>query len=190
MIKTVRAYAQTMTLVGIVTANALTPHAALARSAPYYDKTRLSTIEYGLFCDQGTTTREDAPNTTLGYIENISGEVVFRNHGTIVPAQMGMNFGVKSSALGATAIDVLVRTTHPAFSVDGSTVGEWQGEISAGELTYKGFGFDFPYEMALGDWVLETYKGDILLYRVEFTVVDPKTVPWLAQMCQGDALLS
>ncbi len=168
----------------------ISPLIAATAIAPVYDKSRITDLEYGVFCDQGYTTREDAPDTSLGYIENINGSVVFKTHGLIVPAQIGFNFGVKSRAIGSADIDVLVKTTHPPFSSDGSTVGTWNGTIYQDEPTYKGFGFDFPYELALGDWTMKAYQNGKPLYSVTFTVVDPKTVPWLAQMCKGDALLS
>lgn len=183
-------FAFQITVVAVLASNSLSPLNAATRTAHYYDKTRIAVLEIGLFCDSGRSTRQDAPETTLGWIENIEGEVIFANHGNIVPAQLGINFGVKARAKVNPISDVRLKTTHPEFSVDGSTVGEWVGEIVESELTYKGFGFDYPYEMVLGDWTLEAYSNGALLYSITFTVVAPETVPWLAQMCQGNALLS
>lgn len=148
-------------------------------------------IEYGLVCNTQTTGRENAPDTDVGTVSVLKGGVSFASHSTVIPAILGVSFGVKSRSSGEPIDDVTIRVTHPPLKETGTTEQSWQGYIDSSQLLAQLYKFEIPSEQVTGEWVISAYKGENLLYSVPFTVVRPVDAPThLKQLCKGDDFTS
>jgi hypothetical protein len=165
--------------------------ASFAQADIYSNDTLITEFEYGLACNVDAVGSKPAPGTELGLI-NLITPTAFSTHSTIVPAQLGWSFGVKSRALGGVPFnDVLFFVTHPPYKDSGTTDESWVGTISADETSAQMFSFDIPAELATGKWTLSAKTDGQLLYRVTFDVVSPANAPaYLLSLCKGDALTS
>jgi len=165
---------------------------AAAQGSIYTNPDLIDGFEYGLVCDTRVVGTTEAPDTDIGEIIIIAGNVVFSSHGTLVPAIHGLSFGVKIRAAGDTQLDgVTFRVTHPPLIGTGTTEQSWQGFIEANRLSAQLYSFDLPAELVTGTWTLAAYQGDTLIYRVPFKVIPPKTAPtYLKSLCNLDAYTS
>ena len=111
--------------------------------------------------------------------------------GQVVPALMGLGFGVRGRA--ADGLDISGATftvVHPPFPGSGTTEQSWRANYTDNALSTHLYRFDFPHEAQTGTWVMEaTFEGE-LLYRVPFTVVPPEAYPGAKEMCDPEGLLS
>lgn len=150
-------------------------------------------FEAGVICAQDTGVSRPAPDTVAGttHVIDEARPFVSSNHRT-VPAVIGIGFGVRASPVFANGVwDVVMSVTHPAFAGGGATQQSFLtslGPQGAPGVTF--YQFDYPYELALGDWTMNASVGDTIYYRATFTVVAPQSVPSLAGACGYLDLLS
>ncbi|WP_375281939.1 DUF3859 domain-containing protein [Pseudooctadecabacter sp.] len=148
-------------------------------------------FEAGVVCAPEATGERDALGTVAGTTHVINQAPPFVSNGRIVPAVLGVGFGVRSG-LGFAAQDtVLMTVTHPPFQGSGATTQSFVTSIGSTDrpgITF--YQFDETYELALGDWTMTATTGVATLYEVTFTVVDPALVPDLANACGYLDLLS
>lgn len=154
----------------------------------------LGFYDAGVLCAQDPSTVRDAPGTVAGTTHVIEEAPPFVSKGRLVPAVIGIGFGVRAGIAGDLGQDgVVMRVTHPALSGGGqgateqtfvTTIGS---ELSPGITFYQ---FDYAYELALGDWTMTATVGDETLYEATFTVVPPSALPELAGVCGYLDLLS
>ena len=165
---------------------------AAAQDKSFTNPDLIDGFEYGLVCDTNVVGAAKAPDTDIGEINIIAGDVVFSAHGTLVPAIPGLSFGVKSRASGAMLLDdVTFRVTHPPLIGTGTTEQSWQGYIEASRLSAQLYSFDMPSELVTGTWTLSAYQRDTLLYQISFDVIAPKDAPtYLKELCNLDAYTS
>ncbi|WP_341863491.1 DUF3859 domain-containing protein [Gymnodinialimonas sp. 57CJ19] len=159
----------------------LAQDAAPARVSPL-----LSDFIYGLYCTQEPDRRDPAPATASGVINIVPVVPDFPFHQTIVPAQLGIGFGVLASApLGATYAPVTVTVTHPPYPDNDITVEQWITDIDAGR-NLMGFSFDHAHELVLGPWTFSatTLEGEEL-FHIAFEVVAPELLPQVISTCFG-----
>ena len=150
-----------------------------AEPAPPFTAPGVVLVDLGIYCRPGTTTREDAPGTSLGYIQKLPGtpSIAFRQQQ--VPARIGVHFGV-IVALDRDVIDMRAETWMP-----GATRPEvWFTDQSADLPRARGFAFEYPHELIPGPWVMEAYDGDTLLYRVEWEVLPGDALPGVSSDCE------
>jgi len=164
---------------------------SFAQADIYSNDTLITGLEYGLICNVKTVGSEPAPDTDRGSIGLIE-STGFSTHSTIVPAQLGLSFGVKSNAIEGDAIQgVRISVTHPPYKDSGTTDESWVSTIYTDGASTQMFTFDFPAELLIGKWTLSAQKDDQILYRVTFDVVSPANAPaYLRNLCEGDALTS
>jgi Domain of unknown function (DUF3859) len=151
---------------------------ALAEPAPPVAGPGLTIDAVGIFCRKGTTRREAAPETTLGYIELLDGlpELAFRQQ--TVPARIGVQFGV------IVTVDRDIPAVRNETWKPGATTPEvWFADHWAGVPRSRGFSFDFPNELVPGIWRMQAFDGDKLLYTVEFDVVPGTEQPGIGSDC-------
>ncbi|MDF0600813.1 DUF3859 domain-containing protein [Psychromarinibacter sp. C21-152] len=148
--------------------------AAAARAAP--ETPGAARFEYGYFCALEPVDHGVAEETVAGVVNLIEGRPDFLKTGPLVPAQIGLGFGVLVEAKPSHAgvADMLV--THPPMGPEGVTEQRWVTEVS-GDLDYFGYTFDEDYELLPGEWVLSARSNGRLIYRVAFTVLDPALMP-------------
>ncbi|MCF2905733.1 DUF3859 domain-containing protein [Octadecabacter sp. CECT 8868] len=134
----------------------------------------------------------DAPNTAAGSTLVVEDAPPFVSEGRLVPAVIGVGFGVRAGLQGALGQDNVVMTvTHPPLIGNGLTKQSFGtsigGELTPGITFYQ---FDYPYELVLGDWTMTAKSNGVTFYQTTFTVVPPETLPDLAAICGYTELLS
>lgn len=163
---------------------------ALAQDASVRIGPQMESMIYGVYCAQDPLREEPAPETANGHVNIVPSvpDLPFRQK--VVPAQIGIGFGVVSWApAGVTHSPVTVTVTHPPFLESGVEVERWETDLDdISNLT--GFSFDYPEELVLGDWTFTASLADgTELYHVEFEVVAPELMPQVIAAC-FDAFMS
>lgn len=149
-------------------------------------------LEAGVICAPPSIGTREAPDTVAGTTHVIEDAPPFVSTGRVVPAALGIGFGVRSGMAGVLGQDGVVMTvTHPPFAQSGATRQSFETYIGPQDTPAVTFyQFDYPYEMALGEWVMSASVEGVPLYEVTFTVVPPAALPQLAEVCGYQDLLS
>lgn len=154
----------------------------------------LGFYEAGVLCAHDGGTLRKAPDTIAGSTHVVDDAPPFVSNGALVPAVIGIGFGVRAGLLGDLEDDgVVMRITHPALPGDGNGVTSQSFVTSIGSETSPSmtfYQFDYDYELALGDWTMSASVNGVTLYQTTFSVVSPATLPQLAEVCGYLDLLS
>jgi len=187
-----KAHIRMLAGIALLTCLAFAGTASQAEAPFYYDKTKVTDVEYGLVCDLPISGTEIAPDTDKGEINVIDGDFTFSTHGNVVPAVLGMSFGVKARTISPDHIEgVLFKSTHPPLKDSGVTEESWIGSIGPEEYSSQLYSFEVPTELVTGEWSLSAHKDGELIYYTRFNVVDPDKAPaYLRQLCKGLDLFS
>lgn len=141
---------------------------------------------YGLYCAQEPERRDPAPATASGVINIVPLIPDFQFRQKLVPAEIGIGFGVIASAAAGTLFDpVTVTVTHPPYPDTGIEVEQWVTDIDDGQ-NLMGFSFDHAFELVLGEWTFSavTLDGEEL-FHIAFEVVAPELMPQVISTCFG-----
>lgn len=134
--------------------------------------------EMGIYCRTDTEATEPAPETALGYIFVLDQIPEFAFKQRLVPARLGVSFGLVVTAdrdIAGARID----TWRP-----GATSADiWYSDFTAGVPRMRGFSFDFADELVTGLWRMEAYDGDTMLYSVAFDVRPGSEMPGVTSDC-------
>jgi len=141
----------------------------------------------GVFCAVEIVAEEEAAETISGTLNLVDSPPVFYAKGKIVPAQIGVGFGIHLDVDPRFVGPAKVTTTHPPMGENGVQSQSWITDYSTGDITYNGFTFEYDYELVPGDWTISAEQNGRLIYFAEFTVVNPLYAP--PAPC-GDAVLS
>jgi hypothetical protein len=169
----------------------LTLAAAVAQDRPNPDVSdQIESLVHGVYCAEGPVDLEQAPDTAAGVVNIVPSLPDMRAVTTLVPAQIGIGFGVLVTARTGLVFDPAeVTITHPPYPDSGIEVERWRTSIDGDAPGLIGFSFEVESELVTGPWSFEaTHEGE-RLFRVEFEVVPPALLPDLAQGCSG-AILS
>lgn len=152
---------------------------------------QLAELVFGVYCAQDPVREEAAPDTASGVINIVPAITDFQFRQTLVPAEIGIGFGVLARAPEGTLFDVVIVTvTHPPYPSNGIEVEQWVTDIDASGLSLMGFSFDSADELVLGQWTFNGQTPDgVELFHVSFEVVEPALVPRVIDTC-FDAFLS
>lgn len=153
---------------------------------------RIGLFEAGVICAPETVETREAPDTVSGTTNVITELPPFVSRGRVVPAVIGIGFGARSGMASVLGQDgVVMEVTHPPFAGSGATQQSFVTSIgSQTDPSITFYQFDYPYELALGDWTMTARLGDEVLYQTTFTVVPPQLLPELAGACGYLDLLS
>lgn len=137
-------------------------------------------LEVGVFCALQAMGQRPAPGTLTGWIHVPEGEIDFHWPGQqVVPAQIGLAFGVKSRMAPGLFLDGEMRVYRP-----GSPTPEtWDASFTDLSDQFGFFRFDREDELITGPWRFEAWAGDQHLYTVPFEVVPADALPNIAQAC-------
>ena len=175
----------------LITSIAFAFAASATENNVYTNPDLVAEIEYGLICNTRITGTTDAPDTDSGSVNVLTGTINFTSHGTVVPAILGLSFGVKSRTSEDSINEVTIRVTHPPLIGTGTTEQSWQGYMQSSQLLAQLYKFEDPSELAIGTWVISAYKNETLLYSIPFTVVSPADAPaYLKNLCKGENMSS
>lgn len=146
----------------------------------------LQDLVYGLYCAQEPDRRDPAPGTASGVINLVPVIPDFQFRQKLVPAEIGIGFGVLATAPPGVLHDpVTVTVTHPPYPDSGIEVETWVTDIDD-TLNLMGFSFDHAHELVLGEWTFSahTLSGDEL-FHIAFQVVAPELLPQVISTCFG-----
>lgn len=159
-----------------------------------FESPLLGFFEAGVLCAQDGGIAREAPDTIAGSTHVVEDAPPFVSTGRVVPAVIGIGFGVRTGLVGEFGQDdVVMSVTHPAMRGEGAGVTQQSFVTSIGTEDAPGitfYQFDYGYELALGEWTMTATYEDITLYQTTFTVVPPAALPELAEICGYQDLLS
>jgi hypothetical protein len=137
-------------------------------------------LKVGIFCALQAMDQRPAPGTISGWIHVPEGEIDFHwPDRQVVPATIGLAFGVKSRLVAGVFLSGEMRVYRP-----GSLVPEvWDSTFSDLSDQIGFFRFDRDDELISGLWRFEAWEGKTQLYAVEFEVVPAAALPEIAQAC-------
>lgn len=151
-----------------------------ADPAPPVTDPSVAALKVGVFCALQEMNQRPAPGTLSGWIHVPEGEIDFHwRDARVVPAQIGLAFGVKSRMAAGIFASGEMRVYRP-----GRTAPEtWDSSFTDLSDQFGFFRFDREDELIPGTWRFEAWTGETQLYAVEFEVVPPATLPQIAQAC-------
>lgn len=151
---------------------------------------RVARVTTGLFCAPPEGTHRPAPGTLAGWIHVPDQPVQMIAEGRVVPAVIGVGFGLRYTLTDAADATVVYALSHPPMPPSGVTSQSWDGAVRAGSAGTIFFQFDTEAELQPGAWRFTARIGDEEILSADFTVVAPAQAPELAGLCRGGALLS
>jgi hypothetical protein len=158
---------------------------ALAQADVTADPGSFTRIEAGILCVDGQGHHEPAPDTRLGYVNIVDGDIVLGLAARRVPAIPGLAFGVVAMVAesgGTAGVSIIV--THPPMGNEGSTRDVWQNDFVTGAQTASFFRFEFPEEQVPGEWTIQAVSDSRVFYTARFQVVDPAAMPGFVNPCR------
>lgn len=154
--------------------------AVAGEPAPPFTSPDIIELTAGVMCSPRVQARIDAPNTALGYTNEVAGNPKVTFEQQVVPAALGVSFGVVFTPKHA-----LAAVRNLTFRPGASEPDVYFSDVLAEPGRYRGFAFELPEELVLGQWRLESWQGDTLLFRADFEVVPPEALPEIEAQCQG-----
>lgn len=148
---------------------------------------RLSFLNFGIFCVGPTVDQDQAPDTISGVVDTVeSSQLVIAT--SVVPASLGVTFGVEFQGQPGVVGTLRLRTVHPPMGAEGATIQTWFSSVVDTDTTSIFYTFDEPFEQVPGEWRFEAEFNGELVYVVVFRVVpdgmapkgDCKTAPLLS----------
>lgn len=100
----------------------------------------------------------------------------------VVPAMVGMGFGVRAQVAGAD-LPVTIVVDHPPFGAGGQTRQTYSTTLSSRALSGFFYQFENPAEAAPGLWRVSAFAGPTLVYSLDFEVVPPRAGDGLIAAC-------
>ncbi len=151
--------------------------ASLAASAAAAAGPTVETVEYGVFAISGVR-RVAMPHSVTGEM-NVITRARLKRTARVIAAQPGRSFGwrYRFHGLPKGAV-VTLRTVHPALTnpKTGVTMAQSERHVRIAHpegIRYTGYTFDYPWEMAEGDWLFQIlYHGRVIGER-PFRIVVP-----------------
>ena len=137
---------------------------------------RIEIVEYGLY----TADEKDCHRDDLGIQRCTRTNVRHAATTLTVPAQRGVQFGLKLKTVGAPAgatVNVKRVWLFPPAGVNSPTSKEpllrldRDDMVTIGKTDFTSYIFDDPWELVPGTWTLEYWLGDRKLLSRSFTVV-------------------
>lgn len=153
---------------------------ALAEPASPQPGPLVALLKVGVFCALQAMDQRPAPGTLSGWIHVPDGMIDFHwPDRQVVPAAIGLAFGVKSQMLPGVALHGEMRVYRP-----GSTTPEtWDSSFSDIGEQFAFFRFDREDELIPGPWRFEAWEGATQLYAAEFEVVPAAALPEIVNAC-------
>ncbi len=149
----------------------------------------LDQLVYGAYCAQEPDREAPAPDTASGTINIVPTIPDFRFRQKIIPAQIGIGFGVLAWAPPGVVMEpVTAIVTHPPYPDSGITTESWMTDLDDGP-NLMGFSFDRASELVLGEWTFSALspEGEELFF-ISFEVVAPELMPNIIEACFGSFL--
>ncbi|KZY36124.1 hypothetical protein A3731_02275 [Roseovarius sp. HI0049] len=147
-------------------------------------------LEYGYMCKLATEEEMMAEDTLSGTVSLVTDPPPFTYRGTTVPAEIGVEFGVRVQVLPEFEGPATVHVEHPPHGAAGITRESWQTWLSAGDMGYASFSFEADYEVTPGKWTMSASANGRLIYSVTFDVIAPMGSATDAMGCNEPEVVS
>ena len=134
-------------------------------------------FSFGIYCAEEGLEQVEADDTISGVVNLLPYTPVFVRRTPIIPATIGIGFGVHVTVLPEFTGTAVIETRHPPMGPNGIMVETWVTDFSADRVAHNGFTFEHPYELVQGDWSISASINGRLIYHVDFTIVDPGFAP-------------
>jgi hypothetical protein len=154
--------------------------ASEAQVAPPVHSAQLTALRPVILCTPQNRHEEPAPETEAGVIEIPDEDLVVIAEGQVVPAVLGMAFGV-AIVPDHDLSDIRMVTRRPGRK----TADVYVSQFHLGEESTNFFSFDVENELVPGIWTFEAWEGNSRLYRVDFQVLPAGAKPDLVAMCHA-----
>ena len=141
---------------------------------------QIAQMQAQVMCSPRITDRTRAADVSDGYINQAATMPKLRFDQQIVPAAIGVSFGVVFQPA-----QVLAGVRNLTYRPRQAKPDVYYADIPAKSDRFNGFSFELPEELQIGLWRFESWQGDRLLYRAEFQVVPADSLPQLVAQCQG-----
>ena len=101
-----------------------------------------------------------------------------------IPAVAGLRFGVRTMSLVREYPEVTITITHPPMGPEGITQ---QSYVTWIPLWTKidGYLLEFDRDLVPGDWTISAAEGEVPLFAVHFTLVDPAEMSGMDGVCRA-----
>lgn len=154
---------------------------AMAANDGYAQAAKIKQVEiteYGMYRAAIMSAQRDEK----GVLQSSLGEVQHIKTTVIIPAQLGVRFGIRFTPVGTpkgatVKLRKVVTFPSPLKPNSGPPISRSVTMLTAvlGETQYTDYGFDDPWELVTGTWVVEFWDGERKLASQTYTVVTPPT---------------
>ena len=110
-------------------------------------------------------------------------DIAFVAQTQVVPAVVGMGFGVRAQAQAPTGVAVTIVVDHPPFTPGGPTQQTYPTTMSGSAMSGFFYRFENQQEAAVGTWRVSALSGQTVLYSLDFDVVPPRANDGLLAAC-------
>ena len=140
-------------------------------------------IEAGIICAADPVGMQPAPDTLTGFVNTIRPDATFVSPSREIPAVPGLGFGVRTQAFLRLHDSITITVTHPPMGPGGATQQTYLSTIPIGPRI-NGYFLEYERDLVPGDWTISASEGDVPLFAVHFTLVDPAELPGMAGLCE------
>lgn len=146
---------------------------------------RVAEMVVGVYCAQPPEDRVDAPGTVSGVINIVRDLPVMQAGQLVVPAELGVGFGVLVDMQPGQAAQAIVELTHPPYPTNGVEVETYVTDLSDLSTNLVGFSFDHDYELVPGPWTFRVFDDAGDVFAVTFQVAPAGSLPASMSPCAG-----
>ena len=139
---------------------------------------RIDLAEYGMYRAAIVTAQRDDKGVLQSSLDDIQHIKTTVN----IPAQIGIRFGIRFTPVGTpkgaiVKLKKVVLFPAPLQPNSGPPISRSVTMLTAalGETQYTDYGFDDPWELVTGTWVIELWAGERKLASQIYTVFNPTT---------------
>lgn len=155
--------------------------AALFLSEPALAEVKVTAaeiVEYGIYAAEIQTAKRDSK----GVLQSNLGNIRHVATTTTVPARHGVRFGFRYKIIGTpdgATIPIRIVTVFPPIGLSPPNMpqpihnSESNQTLKIGDTRYHDYGFDDPWELVPGSWIIQIWYGKNKLAEKNFTVTPP-----------------
>lgn len=135
-------------------------------------------LDYGIYTVDVNSSRRDSQ----GINENLTTSARLAKATTAIPAEQGVEFGMRYKIDGAPAGTVVSLRELTIFPLPGMRpptasrpvhISRTTTTPKIGDVSYTGYRLDDPWELLPGVWVIQLWYGDHKVAQQNFTVIAP-----------------
>ncbi|SHI83965.1 DUF3859 domain-containing protein [Wenxinia saemankumensis] len=111
-------------------------------------------------------------------------DIAFIARTQTVPAVVGMGFGIRAQVNVPGGVpDATITVDHPPFTPGGPTREQYSAGLSDQGMSGFFYRFETPQEAAVGNWTVTASANGVVIYSLDFEVVQARQGDGLLQAC-------